>query len=262
MTNALRDRYGFLFWLRWILTFAGSFVLSAILWTALLTRLFGAVEGEELLMTWTVAVFGSWFILVIPFMRKKERIWKRLNTDQEKSVDAWLAGVGLFIGLFVLSAFIWSWVLRGRILPNAPGLDGTWAKAVFSSLIVILIPLLVWMYRSADSIFKTANERQTYEPKFRSHWLEPEKRLLPPAVSEAIKKHKQTLPGSHVVTARFKNGEVLSHLFVSNNKEVVGAYDPPKLDLDASQIEEVSVLDPNTLPVYDESKWVRFNIRT
>ena len=119
------------------------------------------------MLTWTVAVFGSWFILVIPFMRKKEQIWKRLNDDQEKSVDAWLTGVGIFIGAFVTSSFLWALVLKDRIVPNTPGLDPLWLKAVFSSWLVILIPLLVWMYRSADSIFRIANERQTREPAFR-----------------------------------------------------------------------------------------------
>ena len=98
--RALKDRYGFLFWLRWIVSFAGSFVVSAAAWTFALQYAFGPIRGAELLITWTVAVFGSWFILVIPFMRKKERIWKRLNTDQESAVDAWLIGsVGSCSGL-------------------------------------------------------------------------------------------------------------------------------------------------------------------
>ena len=258
--NALKDRYGFFFWLRWILAFAGSFVLSAILWTVLLTRIFGPILGGELMLTWTVAVFGSWFILVIPFMRKKERIWKRLNTDQENSVDAWLTGMGFFIGLFVLSAFFWSWALKARIFPDTPGLDPVWMKAVFASWLVILIPLLIWMYRSADAIFKTANERKSIEPRFKAHWIDPEKRLLPAALAEKVRSHKPTLPGAHVVTGRLKSGEFLPHLFILNAKEVIGAYDPQKIDLDASQLEDVIVLDPSKLPVYDESKWVRFNI--
>ena len=88
--QAIKDRYGFLFWLRWIFLFAGSFVASALLWTQLFKSLFGAVAGPELTFTWVIAVFGSWFLLIIPFMRKKEQIWKRLNDDQEHAVDAWL----------------------------------------------------------------------------------------------------------------------------------------------------------------------------
>ncbi len=260
--RALRDRYGFLFWLRWIVSFAGSFVVSAIAWTLLLGKLFGPIEGEELMLTWTVSVFGTWFILVIPFMRKKEQIWKRLNDDQEKAVDAWLAGFGSFIGAFVASEFIWALVLKSRIAPNTPGLDPLWMKAVFSTWLVILIPLLIWMYRSADTIFKTANARQTREPVFQMLWVAPEKRLLSAALAAKLSKVEQTLPGGHVVRGRLRNGEVLEHLFVLNGKEIVGAYDLQRTDFDASQFEDIEVIDSRQIPPYDESRWIRFNIES
>src|SRR5437773_125999 len=112
--RSLQDRYGFLFWLKWILWFAGSFIISAIFWTLLIKGIFHEIKGPELTLTWAVSVFGSWFILVIPFMRKKEQIWKRLNSDQEKAVDAWLLGMGVLIGLLIASSFGWSFVFRSE----------------------------------------------------------------------------------------------------------------------------------------------------
>ena len=91
-----KDQYGFKFWLGWIVQFAGSFIAAVLFWTFSLTALFGGIRGAEISITWAVAVFGSWFILMIPFMRKKERIWKRLNDDQEKATDAWLLGLRIF----------------------------------------------------------------------------------------------------------------------------------------------------------------------
>ncbi len=260
MTHPFKDRYGFLFWLRWIVSFAGSFIVSAIAWTLLLSKLFGPIEGEELMLTWTVSVFGTWFILVIPFMRKKEQIWKRLNTDQEKAVDAWLAGFGSFIGAFVASEFLWALILKDRISPNTPGLDPLWMKAVFSTWLVILIPLMIWMYRSADTIFKTANERQTHQPSFQVLWVAPEKRVLSPALSSKLAHIKPTLPGGHVVRGRLKNGEVLENLFVLNGKEIVGAYGLQITDFDASRFEDIEVMDIRDIPPYEESRWIRFNI--
>ena len=257
--RALKDRYGFLFWLRWIVSFAGSFIVSAIAWTVILNRIFGAVEAEELVMTWAVSVFGTWFILVIPFMRKKEQIWKRLNDDQERSVDAWLTGMGFFIGAFVVSAFVWGLVFKQRLLSGTPGLDPVWMRAVFSTWVIILVPLLIWMYRSADRIFKTANERQTREPAFQRQWVTPDRRLLPQALSEKLQKEKPTLSGGHLVKGRFKNGDVWP-LFILNGREVIGAYDYSKTDFDASQLIDVAVEEPVKLPIPDESRWVRFNI--
>jgi len=259
--NSFRDRYGFTFWLRWIVAFAGSFIVSAGFWTGLLTVLFGPIQGEELVLTWTASVFGTWFILVIPFMRKKEQIWKRLNQDQEKSVDAWFTGMGFFIGLFIASTVFWSWFFKKRIFPDTPGFDPLWTKAVFSSWLLVLIPLLVWMYRKADRIFENAHARQTYEPGFKIHWIEPEKRLLPEALAKQISKSKPTIPGGHLVNARLKNGQEIQHLFILNGKEVAGIYDPLILDFDVSRLAELSILENDNLPVFDESKWVRFNTK-
>ncbi len=259
--RALQDRYGFTFWLRWIVTFAGSFVVSAGAWTWLMTSLFGPILGNELVTTWMAAVFGSWFLVVIPFMRKKEQIWKRLNEDQERSVDASFTGMAFFIGLFIASAFLWTALLKSRLIPDTPGYDPVWTKAVFGTWLVTLIPLLVFFYRKADRIFDKAHARQTYSPGFRIHWMEPEKRQLPEALAEQVQKWKPTIPGGHLVHARLKNGGVLKHVFVMNGREVAGIYDPTVLEFDVSEFEALSVLEEDFLPQFEEGKWVRFNIK-
>jgi hypothetical protein len=258
--RALKDRYGFLFWLRWIVSFAGSFIVSAIMWTTLLSWIFGPIRGEELLMTWAVAVFGTWFILVIPFMRKKEQIWKRLNDDQERAVDAWLTGLGCFIGLFVSSAFLWDVAMRERLLLNERGIDPVWMKAVFGTWLAILIPLLIWMYRSADRLFRTANERQSYSPGFKAQWIDPKRRQLPEPLLAKLRGFRPTLPGGHLVRVTLKDGSSLAHVFVLLNGEVAGVYDYALKDFDASQVVDIRSLSSEILPVYDESKWVRFNV--
>ena len=246
-----KDRYGFLFWLKWIVWFAASFIAAALFWTTVMQIAFGRVEGKELTITWSVAVFGSWFLLVIPFMRKKERIWKRLNDDQEKAVDAWFWGMGLFIGLLIASAFFWSFWLKGSL----------WFKYVFATWLVILFPFLILMYRQADRIFKTAAARQTYVPRFRSIFIEPSKRLLPQAVAEKIKTFAPTLSSGHVVTAVLKSGQRVSHVFVLNFNEILGVYDKIDFDFDARDVVDTEKIDPGQLPAYEEAKWLRLDGR-
>ncbi len=255
--RAFRDRYGFLFWLRWILWFAGSFILAALLWTVLMRRLFGVIEGPELTMTWVVSVFGSWFILVIPFMRKKEQIWKRLNEDQEKAVDAWLFGVSVFIGLLVVSLFAWSWIFRERI--HQSGYDLLWVKSVFVSWLVILLPFLILMYRKADFIFKTAVERQTYSPKFRTVSVERSKRLLPVSIVQKLKGIPPVLKGGQVVTLVLKNGRKVPHVFVLDYQEILGLYDQKEYDFNPIDISDFETIPLETLPPYEESKWLRLD---
>lgn len=255
--RAIKDRYGFLFWLRWILVFAGGLVAAAAGWTFALQSLFGKIEGPELTLTWVVAVFGSWLLLVIPFMRKKEQIWKRLNDDQEHAVDAWFAGMSLFIAVLVVTALAWSLVFRARLA--GPGMDGVWAKAVFGTWLASFFPFLFVMYRQADRIFTRAVARQTYEPNYRKTWVDRENRLLPPGVAEKLKKLPHTLPNGHVVIAMLKDGRRIPDVFVMRGNEVLGVYDRHEMGFSAADVVDVEAVPKKDLPLYEEPRWLRLD---
>lgn len=258
--DPFRDRYGFFFWLGWILWFAGSFVLAALGWTNFMKYFFGAIGGAELTLTWVVAVFGTWFILVIPFMRKKEQIWKRLNTDQERAVDAWLLGMGIFIGSLTASALGWGFVFKKQLHITSGGIDGTWLKAVLGSWLAILIPFLILMYRKADAIFQTANSRQTYEPNYRRQFVEKEKRLLSDAQALRLAAIKPVLPGGHLLRVKLRDGRLIPYVFVSTAKEILGVYDRERFDFESRDIVDIEpVLAPN-LPAFETSKWLRLDL--
>ncbi len=257
--RAIKDRYGFFFWLRWILWFAGSFVVAAVIWTTLMKACFGPIVGAELTVTWVVAVFGSWFLLVIPFMRKKEQIWKRLNDDQEHAVDAWFNGMSIFIGLLIASAFFWSFKLKDQIHESS-GFETLWIRAVFGSWLVIVFPFLVIMYRQADRIFKNAVTRQTHTPRYKGVFIERSKRLLPENIAGKIKATRPTLRGGHVVTAILRDGKRVPHVFVVNSSEILGVYDREELGFEAQDVVDVESLATNMLPAYEEPKWLRLDV--
>lgn len=254
----MKDRYGFFFWLRWILWFAGSFILVSAFWTFLMKVIFGSLEGEEVTITWALAVFGSWFLLVIPFMRKKERIWKRLNDDQEKAVSSWFFGMALFIGLLVASALSWSMGLQSRI--HSQGIDPLWGKAVFGSWLAALLPLLVFFYRQADNLFKEAEKNQR-GPSHRSVYVERSRRLLPEALADKLKAFPSTLHGGYLVSALLKNGQRVDNIFILNANEIAGIYNRNELNFSAADIVEIEKIDPANLPAYEESKWLRLDGR-
>jgi hypothetical protein len=256
--QAIKDRYGFLFWLRWIFLFAGSFVASALVWTRLFKWIFTAVDGPELTLTWVIAVFGSWFLLVIPFMRKKEQIWKRLNDDQEKAVDAWLFCMGLFLAVLVVTALAWAWIFRAAIADD--GMNGGWAKAVFATWLVALLPFLVLMYKQADSLFKTAEARQTPRaPRFRSLYVEREKRLLPAGLEARLKGVRPTLANGHLVTLTLKTGEKVPHVFLANGREIMGLYDRAALDFAPQDVVDLQKTPEREILPFEEEKWLRLD---
>ena len=257
--NSTKDPFGFRFWLLWILAFAGSFLLAAGFWTAIYYFIFRQISEPELLTGWATAVFGCWFLLLTPFMRKKERIWKRLNTDQEKAMSAAFKALGLFIFALIASCLFWSLYFRDRIF-SSPGLDTLWAKAVFGTWLFLILPFLVLMYRKADKILKDAEARQMeMGPKFRTAFVEKSKRMLPETVSKKIKGCAPVLQNGHVVSLQLKDGRKISDVFVMNNSEVLGVYDRSEMDFSASDILEAEIISP--LPLYEESRWLRLDGR-
>ena len=257
-SNIFKDRYGFWFWLRWIVWFAGSFIAAAAAWTILFKFFFGKITGPELEITWSVTVFGSWFLLVVPFMRKKEQIWKRLNDDQEKAVDLWLRAMALFIGTLAATCFLWTLSSRSEIVE--PGLQTRWAKKVFGTCLAVLVPFLIYFYRKADALFSRAHARQTYSPRYRSLRVPIEKRTLPGTLSEALKKIPETLPNSHVADARLKDGREILDIFIKFRREIAGVYARETFDFEASDIVELKAADPGRWPVSEESGWLRVDV--
>ncbi len=251
-----RNNYGFIFWFSWILGFVGAFVASALFWTVAMRQVFGAIQGAELTITWIVAVFGSWLLLVIPFMRKKEQVWKRLNTDQEKAVDVWLIGMGTFLGFLVLSAFFWSWFYSRRLLLSA-GLDAAWARAVAASWLSGLVPLLIYLYRCADRIFLDASARQGFIQRYKRSAVERERRLLSADVAKRLLAVPETLSGGHVVTVELKSGQRIRDVFIYASNEILGVYDRDELGFEGADVVSVEPVAIKELPPYEESRWLR-----
>lgn len=263
---ATHNAYGFRFWLAWILRFAGCLFLAAGFWTKFLTFLFRRFEGPELSTTWIVAVFGSWFMVVVPFMRKKEQIWKRLNADEEKAVDLWLQGIGIFIGLLIASAIFWSRqlgigdrsVMHFRPVPYS--FDPSWIRAVLATWLVLTLPFLIFLYRKADQIFKSAVIRQSQlGPKFRTVFMERSARLLPHHLSGKLKDIPELLERGHIVHLVLKDGRRVPDVFILNQSEILGVYNRKQPDF---QAEDILDLEPAArFPQYEEEKWLRLDGR-
>lgn len=258
-----KDKFGFFFWLQWILWFAGAWTASALVWTFLFKALFGEIKQTEIVLVWAIAVFGSWFIFLTPFMRKKEQIWKRLNTDQEKGVDLWLNAVSTFIGLLVLTGFVWTWNYRANLMQSGrTGIDPLWLKSVLGTWLILVLPYLVWMYRRADTIFKEAVIRQTQSgPSFRTVFVERSKRLLAKPLADKIKQTESTLPEGHIVNLILKEDQKIPHVFIYHGEEILGVYDRVEMGFNTADVVNVEKVESSALPPYEESRWLRLDGR-
>ena len=259
MSTASKDAFGFRFWLFWILGFAGAFLISAAFWTWAASAWLGDLSQPEILLTWALSVFGCWFLILTPFMRKKERIWKRLNTDQEKATDAWLLGMGIFIALLIATAFFWGGRLHAQIL-ESPGLNRLWLRNVIVSWLVLTLPFLIFLYKKADQIFKAAHARQTrLGPAFQTRFLPRTERLMPPPLVGKLKQIPETMEEAHVIHLKLTNGRTVPHVFVFRGAEILGIYNASEMDFKAGEIIDFEPVE--TFPHYEESRWLRLDGR-
>ena len=257
-----KDAFGFRFWLSWILLFVLSFLFAALFWTGLMTRVFKDIRASELVMTWALGVFGSWFVLLTPFMRKKERIWKRLNTDQERATDAWLGGLSIFLGSLMLSALFWCFWFKTEILQEGrlPGIHGSWLKNVFTTWLLLACPFLIYLYKSADRIFREAVIRQGQDRvRFKSIFVEKTSRILPEKVALKIQSLPETLQGGHVVDLTLKNGTKISNAFIFQSREILGLYQREAFDFEPTEVADAEAV--SVFPAYEESAWLRLDGR-
>src|SRR3989338_5513362 len=230
-SNNLR---GIWFWLKWILTAIGGFTLSVLFWNwLLLNHLKADFNKPQVAIGWMVAVFGTWFITLIPLMKKKETVMGHMDKRDESTVTWWLIWISLTIGSFFVSVWFWTPFIAEKFGPIRHSTNSLlWVIAVFGSWLVALIPLMVFMYYKVDKAYEDARIRREVKQekykdpvKIRAIFVEPEKRKISNSVASKLKKMPSTIKTGHLVTAMLKNGRKMANVFISEKKEVLGLYD-------------------------------------
>lgn len=262
--NRRKDPFGFLFWLKWILLFGGSFLGALLLWTWIAQYFFGHTTWPgEVKLSWAAAIFGSWFLTLTPFMRKKEQIWKRLNAYQEQAVDIWLTVIALLITAVIASCMGWAVYYRSELIAEAhAGPSLNWVKAVLGTLLLSVLPILIFLYRKAGILMKAAEH--SVSAKSQQHQMiavERSKRLLPESLKHKMKDWEPTLHSGHIVNLTLRDGRRIAYVFILNRSEVLGIYDKTDYDFEAKDITDVEPVAQDALPAYQESKWLRLDLR-
>lgn len=87
-----QDKFGFLFWLRWIVGFAGALILSAVLvssmvmWSYVYRERIGT-PGASWNRDWAKAVMATWLVFLLPFLawmyRRADQIFRHATERQQ-----------------------------------------------------------------------------------------------------------------------------------------------------------------------------------
>lgn len=261
---------GIWFWLRWILVSIGGFTASLFFWNwLLLDRLKADFKNPQIAIAWMVAVFGTWFVILIPLMKKKEVVMGHMDKKDESTVTWWLIWIALTIGSFFAAVWFWTPFIAkhfGSIRNSSTSL--LWVIAVFGSWLVALIPLMILMYNKVDKAYEDARIRRELRAqkvndkdpvKIKALYLEPEKRKLSREVADQLKKMPRTIKNGYLVTATLKDGRKMEYVFISDQKELLGVYDQQNITFEGSDIVGLEPTDLTHLPDFTQKIWLRLD---
>ncbi len=261
---------GFFWWLLWIIIAIGSFILSAVVWTWLITNFAGEIKGGPLTILWASAVFGSWLLTMVPIIRAKERYWNRLSREDETNVTWWIGWIALTIATFFASVGFWSWYFaRNGGSMQDPGAAGRWVFTVFGTWMIALLPLIVVMYQKVDRAYENARLRreagENLRPRPKTVFIDYSKRLLEDSLAKKLKRMPATIKkgrqAGHLVTAVLKDGRKFENVFVANAREVLGIYGQEKLPFEIREIADLEPVPSEKLPAFCEENWLRLDGR-
>ncbi len=261
---------GIWFWLRWILVSIGGFTASLFFWNwLLLDRLKADFKNPQIAIAWMVAVFGTWFVILIPLMKKKETVMGHMDKRDESTVTWWLIWISLTIGSFFAAVWFWTPFIAerfGSVRNSSTSL--LWVIAVFGSWLVALIPLMILMYNKVDKAYEDARIRRELRAqktndkdpvKIKALFLEPENRKLSREVAEQLKKFPRTIKNGHLVTATLKDGRKMEYVFISDQKELLGIYDQQNITFQGQDIVKLEPTDLTHPPDFTQKIWLRLD---
>ncbi|MBI1978294.1 MAG: hypothetical protein HYS55_06035 [Candidatus Omnitrophica bacterium] len=282
---------GIWFWFKWILLAIGSFTASVLFWNwLLLSQLKWDFKNPQAAIGWMVAVFGTWFIALIPLMKKKETVMGHMDKQDESTITWWLVWMSLTIGSFFAAVWFWTpFIAKHFGSIKTPANTMLWVVFVFGSWLVALIPLMTLMYWKVDKAYEDARIRrelraekffrlsQRTDPssggegrirlqsggkdtvKIKAIYIAEEKRRIPKLISERLKKTPETVKGGHLGTAVLKDGRKVENVFISRRKEILGIYDQEELTFQANEIADFVPANLTQPPDFTQKTWLRLD---
>jgi hypothetical protein len=229
----------------------GSLIVSAVFWTWVILRLFGGVDSSTTLFLWTSAVFGTWAVLLIPFIQAKETVMGHVDKEDARMIIQWMGWIAVAVASFLASEFFWAYLFE-----KTGGPIFIWLVAVFGTWLVLAVPLGLVLYRKimgALARAQTAARAEEDEAKQRS--VDLSGRLLRDSLQEKLTAMPETLWGAHIVTGVLSDGSVIPPLVVRGKREIVGIHGARSFSFQAKDIVDVLPVREDQLSRLEANEW-------
>lgn len=173
----------------------------------------------------------------------------------------WILWIVLTIGSFFVAAAFWTPIIAqkfGSVRETKASIY--WVVSVFGSWMILLVPLIVFMYSKVDKAYEDARIRREQNAlRFRSINIDQSKRMLPSGLCRSLQNSPETIQGGHLVTALLKDGRRIPNVFIANRSEVLGVYDVHEMPFEISEIQSLELIDLEKIPAFLTTSWLRLD---
>ena len=188
--------------------------------------------------------------------------------DSNYTVLWWIGWIALTIISFFVSCYFWTGIIAKHFgSMDKPGMPILWVATVFGTWMIMLVPLIIVMYSKVDKTYEDSRiNRETIafnkakaEFKVKSILIKESDRELTRELRKKLKKIPEAIHHGHLVTISLRDGRSIPHVFIMNNKEVLGVYGVETLDFRAADILDFTATDLDKLPVFKAENWLRLD---
>lgn len=173
----------------------------------------------------------------------------------------WIGWITLTIVSFFAAAAFWTPVIAHQLGSVRDSRNAIlWIIAVFGTWMIFLVPLIIFMYQKVDKAYEDVRiRREQNANRFRSILVPEEKRLIPAVLSEKLATYPATVNGGHLVNITLQNGIVISNVFISECREVLGIYDAREMTFDGNEIKDLELVNMQSPPLFLTTSWLRLD---
>lgn len=173
----------------------------------------------------------------------------------------WILWITLTIVSFFLAVAFWTPLIAKHLGSVRESRNAIlWVTAVFSTWMVFLVPMIVFMYQKVDKAYEDARiRREQNANRFRSILVPEEKRRVNSVISQKLSAYAPTVNGGHLVNAVLSNGSKIESVFISECREVLGVYNARELIFEGKDIQDIELVDLNHPPAFLPALWLRLD---
>lgn len=188
--------------------------------------------------------------------------------NKDSSVLWWIGWITLTIVSFFISSWFWTPIIAKKVgTMQTAGAPVIWVIAVFGTWMILLVPLIIFMYSKVDKAYEDARierEKSQFNQQkkifgIRCIDIPLNDRKISAELARQLKQIPETMVRGHLVNLVLKTGKKVQNVFILDRKEILGIYEKNSFDFKLEEIQGFEAVSPESIKDFKEEKWLRLD---